>query len=100
MPIDVMEIDSGSYEVAVNGTTEGYAWFTVDAFNNKTAFFVTNDGISFPFVLQTGDDLTFTRINVGFKEPAEFGKWGKAQLGGGPVGTYCMIETQIAWDGT
>lgn len=96
---DVEEIDSGSYEVSLNGTSNGFAWFTMDSFGNRTAYFGLAGGTTFPFVLTLNQTLTFTRIKEDFKTPGEFGKWAEAQLGGS-ADYHCMIETQIAWDGT
>ncbi|RDV38197.1 hypothetical protein DV096_10310 [Bradymonadaceae bacterium TMQ3] len=94
----IQEIDSGSYEISLNGTNAGFAWFTIDTFGNRTAYFALPGGTTFPFVLSLSQSLTFTRIKEDFKSPGEFGKWGDAQLGGS-ADFHCMIETLIAWNG-
>lgn len=93
----VQELDSGSYEITVNGTS-GYAWFTYDANNDIRAYFTLPSGTTFPFALAMNQALVFTRIPEAFKDPGEFGKWAQSQLGGA-VDYHSTIETQVAWNG-
>lgn len=95
---DVEELDSGSYEVSLNGSARGYAWFMVDNLGNRTAYFTTPSGLPFPYVVPMDKSISFERIDVSFTSSSEFAKWGEAQLGGS-ADYHCIIETLIPWSG-
>ncbi|RAL22187.1 hypothetical protein DL240_10045 [Lujinxingia litoralis] len=95
----VMEIDSGSYEISLNGVTLGYGWFTLDTFNNRTAYFVAEDSVAFPFDVPMGQTLSFERIPVDFTSPEAFGKWSREHLAPANPAHHCIIETQVNWGG-